>query len=119
LLFQLTCRSVIGKGTILQAEKSRVLFTVTSLDSQPQMALGSTHPLTEMNTRIFLRSKARQAHKANNLTAICVPVIYKMLEPRRLRAIWTSTARYTDSFAFYYDSKEIIVRHIDLLVFHV
>jgi hypothetical protein len=39
------------------------------------MALGSTQPLTEMNTRDFPRSKGRPARKADNLTAIFEPIV--------------------------------------------
>jgi hypothetical protein len=35
------------------------------------MALGSTQPLREMNTRNLPGGKRRQARKADNLTAIC------------------------------------------------
>jgi hypothetical protein len=38
------------------------------------MALGSTQPLTEMNTRIFPGGKGRPARKAGNLTAIFEPI---------------------------------------------
>jgi hypothetical protein len=36
------------------------------------VALGSTQPLTEMSTRNLPGGKGRSAHKADNLTAICV-----------------------------------------------
>jgi hypothetical protein len=40
------------------------------------MALESTQPLTEMSTRnIFLGDKGRPARKADNLTAICEPIV--------------------------------------------
>jgi hypothetical protein len=39
------------------------------------MALGSTLPLTEMSTRIFLSGKGRPASKADNFTAICYPIV--------------------------------------------
>jgi hypothetical protein len=35
------------------------------------MALGSTHPVTEMSTRKIPGGKGRPARKADNLTAIC------------------------------------------------
>jgi hypothetical protein len=35
------------------------------------MALGSTQPLTEMNTRNHPGGKGRPARKADSLTAIC------------------------------------------------
>jgi hypothetical protein len=61
------------------------------------MALGSTQPLTEMSTRNLPAGKGRPAHKADNLTAICEPIVNKMWEPRRLTALWASTACYRDS----------------------
>jgi hypothetical protein len=54
------------------------------------MALGSTHPLTEMSTRNIPGDKERPAHKAYNLTAICESVVYKMWEPQRLTTVWVS-----------------------------
>jgi hypothetical protein len=48
------------------------------------MALGSTQPLTEMSIRNIPRGEGRPAHKADNLTAIWEPIVYKMWEPRRL-----------------------------------
>jgi hypothetical protein len=39
------------------------------------MALGSTQPLTEMSTRNIPGGKGRPAHKADNLTAICEPIV--------------------------------------------
>jgi hypothetical protein len=38
--------------------------------------------------------------KADNLTAICEPIVYNMWEPRRLTTLWASTACYMDSFTF-------------------
>jgi hypothetical protein len=39
------------------------------------MALGSSQPGTETSTRNLTRGKGRPAHKADNLTAICEPII--------------------------------------------
>jgi hypothetical protein len=64
------------------------------------MALGSTQPLTEMSTRNIPGSKGRSARKADNLTAICELIVQKIWEPRRLTALWASTARYSDIFTF-------------------
>jgi hypothetical protein len=64
------------------------------------MTLGSTQPLTEMSTRNLSTGKGRRAHKADNFTAICEPIVYKMWEPRRLITLWTSTVCYWDSYAF-------------------
>jgi hypothetical protein len=46
------------------------------------MSLGSTLRLTEMNTRNLTGGKGLPALKADNLTATCVPIVYKMWEPR-------------------------------------
>jgi hypothetical protein len=64
------------------------------------MALGSTHPLTEMSTRNLPGGKGRPVRKADNLTAICEAIVYKMWEPRRLATLWASMACYRDSFTF-------------------
>jgi hypothetical protein len=39
------------------------------------MALGSTQSLTEMNTRNLPGGKEQPALKADNLTAICEPIV--------------------------------------------
>jgi hypothetical protein len=62
------------------------------------MALGSTQPLTEISTRNLPGGEGRPARKADNLTAICEPIVYKMWEPQHLTALWVSTARYRDTF---------------------
>jgi hypothetical protein len=56
-----------------------------------------------MSTRNLLGGKVRQARKADNLTAICEPTVYKMCEPRRLTTLLAITACYRDSFTFYLD----------------
>jgi hypothetical protein len=43
--------------------------------SNHTMALGLTQPLTEMSTGIFLGGKKRPARRADNLTAICEPIV--------------------------------------------
>jgi hypothetical protein len=45
------------------------------------MALGSTLPLREMSTRDLSGDKGRPALKADDLTAICEPIIYQIWEP--------------------------------------
>jgi hypothetical protein len=40
--------------------------------------------------------------RADNLIAICEPIVQKMWEPRRLTTLWSSTACYGDSFTFFY-----------------
>jgi hypothetical protein len=39
------------------------------------MALGSTQLLTEMSTRNLPGGKGQLLHKADNLTAICEPIV--------------------------------------------
>jgi hypothetical protein len=77
------------------------------------MVLGSTQALTEMSTRNLPGGKGRPARKADNLTAICEPTVYKMWEPRRLTTLRASTACYRDSFTIYcllgYDAVELDV----------
>jgi hypothetical protein len=65
------------------------------------MALWSTQSLTEMSTRNVLVGKGRPARKADNLTTIYKPIVYKMWEPRRLTTLWASTACYRGSFPFF------------------
>jgi hypothetical protein len=43
--------------------------------SSRTMALGSTEPLTEISTRYLLGGKERAAGKADDLTAICEPIV--------------------------------------------
>jgi hypothetical protein len=61
------------------------------------MVLGSTQPLTEMSIKNLTGAEERPELKADNLTAICEPIVYKMWEPRRLTNLWASTACYGDS----------------------
>jgi hypothetical protein len=41
------------------------------------------------------------ARKADNLTAICERIFWKMWQPRRLTTLWASAACYRDSFTFF------------------
>jgi hypothetical protein len=43
--------------------------------SSRNMALGSIQPLTEMSTKNIPWGKNRPARKADNLTAICEPIV--------------------------------------------
>jgi hypothetical protein len=45
--------------------------------SSRTMALGLTQPLTEMSTRNLPGGKGRPAHKADKLTAICEPTVWR------------------------------------------
>jgi hypothetical protein len=62
--------SIDGWGIMLQAGRSRVRFPMSRI-----MALGSTQPLTEMSTRNLPGGKVRLVHEADNLTAICEPIV--------------------------------------------
>jgi hypothetical protein len=62
---------------------------------------------------IFFRDKAQPTRKANNLTDICEPIVYKMWELRHLTTLWASTACCRDSFVFSYFTTHRI-RHIKL-----
>jgi hypothetical protein len=41
------------------------------------MALGLTQPPTEVSTRTLSGGKERPAHEADNLTAVCEPIVWK------------------------------------------
>jgi hypothetical protein len=49
-------------------------------------------------TGIFLGGKARPARKADNLTAICEPIVKKMWEPQPHATLWAFMACYKDGF---------------------
>jgi hypothetical protein len=50
------------------------------------MALGSTQPLTLWDN--LPGSKGRPVRKADNLTAICEPIVWKMWDLRRITNLW-------------------------------
>jgi hypothetical protein len=75
------------------------------------VVLGSTQPLIEMSSGIFLRGKGRHARKADNLTAICEPIVYKIWEPRLLTSLWASATSYWDKFTYFY-----VMRRYQLLL---
>jgi hypothetical protein len=66
---------------MLQAGRSRVPspdevdFFNSPNPSSRTMALGSTKSLTEMSTRNLPGGKGRPARKADNITAICEPIL--------------------------------------------
>jgi hypothetical protein len=66
------------------------------------MAPESTQLLTEMSTRYLPVGKGRPVRKADNLTAVCEPIIYKMWEPRSLTTQGASTACYRDSSTLFF-----------------
>jgi hypothetical protein len=109
---------------MIQAGRSRVRFPIRSLDFQIDLihlaaliAMGLTQPLTEMSTRNLPGGKGRPALMADNLTAICEPIVSKMWEPRRLTTLWASTACYKESFAGW--AEESAPQYIHLLNFGI
>jgi hypothetical protein len=65
---------------MLQAGRSRDRIPMGSVSNLPNpssriMALGSTQPLTEMSTRNIPGGKTRPTRRADNLTAICEPIV--------------------------------------------
>jgi hypothetical protein len=64
------------------------------------MVLGSTQPLTEMSTRNLPGGKGRSARKADNLTATCQPIFWKMRDRRRLTTLRAPTDCYRENFSF-------------------
>jgi hypothetical protein len=74
--------SVVGWGTMLQAGRSRVRFPMRSLDfsidilnpSSRTVTLGSTQPLTNEYQNLP-GGKGRPARGADNLIAICEPIV--------------------------------------------
>jgi hypothetical protein len=67
-------KCTVGKVAGSNSDEVIGFFNWRNRSSRP-MVLGSTQPLTEMNTRNFLWGKGRPARKADNLTAICEPII--------------------------------------------
>jgi hypothetical protein len=75
-----------------------------------------------MSTRNLPGVKGRLAHKADNLTAICELIVWKIWEPQRLTTLWASMADYRDSFTFFFHHNTTtfcyIYSFIHLLKFH-
>jgi hypothetical protein len=89
MIWYTTSRKVAGSNT-----DEVIGYFNSSNPSSRTMAMGSTEPLTEMSIRNLPGVKGRSARKADNLTAICEPTVWKMWEPRRLKTIWAFTACY-------------------------
>jgi hypothetical protein len=60
---------------------------------------------------MFWGSKARPVCDADNLTAICEPIVYIMWDPQHLATLWASSAYYGDSFTFY-----LLYVHVEVCV---
>jgi hypothetical protein len=72
------------------------------------MDLRSTPSLTEMRARNLPGGKGWLTRKADNLTVICEPTVYKTWEPRRLTNVWASMACYKDGFGSFVISMQTI-----------
>jgi hypothetical protein len=69
--------SVVGWGT-MQKPEGRGFYSAFFNWPNPSsrtMTLGSTQPLTEISTRNLPGGKGRQARGADNVTAICEPIV--------------------------------------------
>jgi hypothetical protein len=81
------CLFSIVSRQVLEITQPHIAWVLGVKESfRPLYALGFTQPLTEMSTRnikiiMFLGSKLRRVRKADNLTAICVPIVYTMWDP--------------------------------------
>jgi hypothetical protein len=64
----------VGRSGVRFPMRSFYFFNLPNPSSR-NMALGSTQPLTEISTRNFPGGKGRSAPEADNLTAICAPIV--------------------------------------------
>jgi hypothetical protein len=70
-------------------------FLISALVAHSGCSTPGTHWI-----RGFLGDTERLARKADNLTAICEPTVKKMWKPRRLTALWASTASHRIALPF-------------------
>jgi hypothetical protein len=71
--------------------------------SLPNEVIGFSEIDSSCNINLYQEfswSKGRSVNKADNLSAICEPIVQKMWEPQHLSTQRVSTACYSDSFAF-------------------
>jgi hypothetical protein len=86
------------------------------------MTLGSTQPLTDTSTRNLTGGKGRPVRGADNLAAICEPIVQKMWEPRRLTTLRAFMACYRDSFEKHTSTPSYVfmawrlIRHLAFIV---
>jgi hypothetical protein len=103
-LFEIVCYKPGGRGFEI-----RWGHLISSIYLTLIAALGpglySTSDRNEYHKQeMLLGSRVRQARKAENLAAICEPIVYTMCDLRHLATLYVSTACYKDSFIllFYY-----------------
>jgi hypothetical protein len=65
------------------------------------MALGVDSASNRYKYQKSSWGKERPARKADNITAISEPIVYKLWKPRPLTTLWATTACYRDSFSFH------------------
>jgi hypothetical protein len=97
--------SVFGWGTMPQVGRSpfRIpdevdFFNLPNISTRT-MALGSTQPLTELNTRHILEGKKRPARRADNLAAICEPNVWEASNSRNRKDL---SSLYRDTFTVFF-----------------
>jgi hypothetical protein len=78
--------STLDTRSITKPTKIQLIITLLSRSLNISIdiilpALGSTQPLTEMSTRNLPGGKGLPAHMAENITAICELIVWKMWEP--------------------------------------
>jgi hypothetical protein len=105
--FLWACGSMVGWGTMLQARRSRIWFPMRLLDffnlpnsSSSSMALGSTHPLTEMSTRNIFRVKGASASGWQPHRRLWVDFL-ENVGASTSTILRASTACYRGSFTFF------------------
>jgi hypothetical protein len=84
---------------MLRARRSRVRFPMRPI-FQPHYGPGVDSASNRNEYQESSWGKGRPAHKADNLTTTCEPIVYKMWELRRLTTLWTTTVCYSNSFTF-------------------
>jgi hypothetical protein len=72
------------------------------IPSSDIVALQSTQPLTEMSIRNLPVVKELPVRKANKQTTVTESSVQKMWTPRRLTALWASTACCFVYFTLFY-----------------
>jgi hypothetical protein len=63
------------EGCGFEFRRGHWIFSRLPNFSSRTMVLGSAHPLTEMSTRNIPGGEGRPARKADDLTAICEPIV--------------------------------------------
>jgi hypothetical protein len=92
-------------GITLQTSWQRVTCGLSVYSRHRNEALGLTQPLIEMSARsikMFLGSRAQPVRRADNLTAICEPIVQTLWDPRHLTTLYASMACYGNSLLSFF-----------------